>query len=546
MFQNKKIGLDISDRNIEVVELVRKQKKYQILKSNRLLLPTGIVTRGRISNPQRLEIFLKKLFDTAKPNSIQGRDIVFALPESQVYTHVFKLDSHPQKERINLIQEEIIRTIPLDIDNISFNYQILNEDETGVEILLVAANTKIIIEWYRFFKKIGLKVDTFDIETLALFKGLAVKKLPVCIVDIGSATSNITIFNKKGLAYVYSLSLAGNHWTDKLAQVLGVDFKIAEKKKKTINISGRTKGARVLTKELDLLVIEIKKVLEYYFLQHKTKIDEIILLGGSSKLKGLEQYLASKFKNQKITVQLGKAILKNRLAVEYIEAIGVAVQAFDKQYLDNTLHFDLRKILKNYQQQQLNILKNQKKVKRIKKVELAIDVNTTNHKSKLITLIIILGIGVILIAIAFWYRSVQNQHKKDLIILEQKKLLEIPETISETKNTSTKNTSTTDLDLGLSGSTSSDQVLPEVSSSTPTTSDMEIELKLGTIVVKDNSAGYLNVRAGAGTGYDILQKIYPQEEYDLIKKDGSWYQIKINDQKTGWVYRNYVSLKDNK
>jgi hypothetical protein len=65
------------------------------------------------------------------------------------------------------------------------------------------------------------------------------------------------------------------------------------------------------------------------------------------------------------------------------------------------------------------------------------------------------------------------------------------------------------------------------------------------IEVLDTPTGYLNVRSEPSTGSDPLVKIYPGEFYPFVDEqksgDNTWYEIKYNGEKTGWVSSLYAS-----
>ena len=65
----------------------------------------------------------------------------------------------------------------------------------------------------------------------------------------------------------------------------------------------------------------------------------------------------------------------------------------------------------------------------------------------------------------------------------------------------------------------------------------ELETK---IRVKPTSAGYLNVRSGPGVDYEKVAQISPGEEFFIVLEQAGWYEIKLADDKNGWVYATYV------
>ena len=58
--------------------------------------------------------------------------------------------------------------------------------------------------------------------------------------------------------------------------------------------------------------------------------------------------------------------------------------------------------------------------------------------------------------------------------------------------------------------------------------------------VKTNG-GNLNVRAGAGTGYKIINSLPNGTGCTVLQKSGNWYKIKTFKGVTGWVSKNYLA-----
>lgn len=51
----------------------------------------------------------------------------------------------------------------------------------------------------------------------------------------------------------------------------------------------------------------------------------------------------------------------------------------------------------------------------------------------------------------------------------------------------------------------------------------------------------LNVREGAGTNYDIIEKVLEGTKLELVRISGSWLKVKVIKTNTiGFVYAKYV------
>lgn len=58
--------------------------------------------------------------------------------------------------------------------------------------------------------------------------------------------------------------------------------------------------------------------------------------------------------------------------------------------------------------------------------------------------------------------------------------------------------------------------------------------------VKNTSDGYLNLRSGPGTSYDIQQRLYPGMTVRWIGERGNWYRVRLQDGRTGWASKNFL------
>ena len=145
----KSVGIDIADRTIEVAEL----RGNNVFALGRVNLQPGVVDRGLVKDEKLLTESIKKVLSLAKPKAIEAKKVIFALPEAQVYTHVFSLKPHKSDERKGLIAKEARTSIPLPEEDLIYSQKVLHDDAFKTDILLVAASRKVVEEWRGFFKK---------------------------------------------------------------------------------------------------------------------------------------------------------------------------------------------------------------------------------------------------------------------------------------------------------------------------------------------------------------------------------------------------------
>ncbi len=320
--------------------MVRQGGKYKALNSNRVTFEPGLVERGRVLRPQDLQKVLQNALETARPKPIKSPPkVVFVLPESQVFVHLFSLNDHTssptrlaQADLAQIIWQEVRQNVPWAENELLYAYRRRPKEK----IFIVAVNKKIVQEWNAFFQGAGLKINFFDAQTLALYRGLFLKAPaePVCIVDFGLNTINILIYDLSGVRYAYAIPWGGNELVKKIVRALRLSYPKAEEEMLERGLSeAQSKVTRVLIRGLAPLVEEMRASLEYYLKHAGTPVQKIILVG-ETQLKGLVEYLQGYCD---ASVEQGHSPLlgtQDSLPADhfYIGALGAARIALDQKW----------------------------------------------------------------------------------------------------------------------------------------------------------------------------------------------------------------------
>lgn len=60
------------------------------------------------------------------------------------------------------------------------------------------------------------------------------------------------------------------------------------------------------------------------------------------------------------------------------------------------------------------------------------------------------------------------------------------------------------------------------------------------VTILETPTGWLRVRSDASVDSEEVTRINPDERYELLEEDGSWYKIKIDDETEGWISSEYA------
>jgi type IV pilus assembly protein PilM len=329
-WKKKSIGLEIADRSIEVVELNQDRKNtFKILKKNRIKIRPGIVERGEIKNQEKLNQLVKKAF--SQEGIPLNKEVIFGLPEAQCFLNTFVIPKDNEKEL--LIQEKIKENIPYPLEKLVYSYQVLDEGKNEERVIVASTLKSVLKKWSDFFKKEKINVRIFDVEPLAIFRGLVIEKKdrPICLIDMGAVTTNISFFDEAGLKYNYNILKAGTFFDKVIAKELNISLEEAEKKKLTSDLNDQGEVNFILRREIkDLFSSEIKTKIDHFEEMSGKEIKSVLLVGGSSKMKGLID-LISYLINKKI-VLISSHLKKRNIDIVFAEAIGLALRGIEKHY----------------------------------------------------------------------------------------------------------------------------------------------------------------------------------------------------------------------
>jgi len=341
------VGIDISDHSIEILQLDTDGKVQLFARS---VLEKGIVESAEIKDAERLgKIFQSTIKEAGldvlmakKRSRIKG---LFSFPESKAFIREFQFED---KENLpEKLRDKIKENIPVAFEELYWDYIELEDQSGGVRVLVVAVPEKTVDEYLYFFWVQGVDPVVFDIEAASVSRALLPLKEQqngTAIIDIGAKTSIINIFSpKKELSLSVSVFYAGNYFSQKIAEKMGIDEEEAEIMKQKLGFEKKPVSS-ILQECSALLIGEIKNALKYNQEKSGFKTDKVILTGGSALLPGLEDYFQ---KNLEEKVEIGNSLAnirpaaffsEKKKAMLYANVIGLAIRGLGKDFIESGIN----------------------------------------------------------------------------------------------------------------------------------------------------------------------------------------------------------------
>ncbi|MCK5219806.1 type IV pilus assembly protein PilM, partial [bacterium] len=254
---------------------------------------------------------------------IRTKNVATAISGDSVIVRYVKLPYMSEDELKNVITYEAEQYIPLAIDLVVLDFEILGElEEEGqrkIEVLLVAAKEDIIDQHVDILKRAGLTPIVIDVDTFALenafdynFGQAEAETETISLVHIGAKLTTINILENGVSHLTRDVAVAGNNFTREIQREFGISFIQAEELKfragevpiesediMQMEMPGKDNESNrigeAITPVLNKLVAEIQRSFDYYESSiRRGTISRIQLSGGTSRLKKIEKYLADK------------------------------------------------------------------------------------------------------------------------------------------------------------------------------------------------------------------------------------------------------------
>ncbi len=343
------VGIDISATAVKLVELGEAARgKFSVERYAIEALPRESVVEGNIAKMDDVVDAIKQVW---AQSGTRSRHVALALPSSSVISKKIVLPANLSDADMEIqVQAEAGQAVPFALDEVNLDFQVLGPSagsSTDVDVLLVASRKEKIEDRVAVAEAAGLKVLVMDTEANAsqtAYEGIA-PMLPdsargqtVALIDIGATTMHILVFVDQVMVYSREQSFGGNQLTQEIQRRYGMAFEEAEKLKRKGDMPDKY-GLEILQPFTETLALEIGRALQMFVASTSySKVDYIVLAGGTSVLPGLDDAVAGRTEASTLIANpfVGMAVSGNvssgKLAMDapaLLVACGLAMMRFD-------------------------------------------------------------------------------------------------------------------------------------------------------------------------------------------------------------------------
>ena len=281
LFDTKKIGVCISDKSIEMIEMSFLNGHGLISNYKKVYLEKDLLNHSHIVNKGKIKEILKNIFENGVNGEFGKGEIIFLVQQANQYSFLLPLSIS------NNINEDIRKyadgKLAEKIENYYFYYKNLNQVESISQrnfAYVSFMKKKFLKEWITLFFEIGRKISYFEPKSLALNRYIENKDSNIVILDIDFSKAEIFIFLDNQIFHSKEI----NFNKELLSGLSKEDVLNCNLSKKNINSS--------LMKELlEPLVSELEKTILYVKKKTGRTISHIYLAGSISEMVSIDTYL---------------------------------------------------------------------------------------------------------------------------------------------------------------------------------------------------------------------------------------------------------------
>ena len=334
------VGIDIGSKTIKIVELEKEGNAFK-LRGSGIVGYQGASPEHAKDEKELLALanVIRKLHKDAR---ISSKEVIIALPETQVFTRTIKFPPLTDQEIVSAVKWEAEQYIPIPISEAIIQHSIIERRENAtppeVAVLLVAAPRNIVEVYVKAVSLAGLNVVAVETELTALARALSPEGQTVLLVDFGARSTDIAVVKNGNLSFTRTIPTAGEAFTRAVAQTLGVELSQAEEYKRAYGMSGsqlegKIKGA--LDPVFRMVVDEMKKAIHFYQTEEKGEAPKSVILAGGTagmpeaislltKYIGMEVVIANPFAKVAVDPEVARALMP--YAPLYSIAVGLAMR----------------------------------------------------------------------------------------------------------------------------------------------------------------------------------------------------------------------------
>ncbi len=283
------IGLDIGSKKIKLAKIHKGGKGFKLESMGSINTPFGTVETGAIYNPEQVGEELGALVRTM---GLRGKWVVSAVSGQQVYNRNLIMPKMKMNELRDAAIFQATTFLPIPVEEAAIDIfpvkSYFDEEGEKTEVFFVAVRQQQVDNIITVCNIAGLKLAALEIEPVAINRYFWDKKDTGvhAYLNIGSFRSYLSVFKDNTLGFHRYMPFGSSAF---LQNTNGADA--TPDNDATVAMDVPVQGSDYLMADM---ISEMQRSVEYYAMQNPNNpLGKIMLCGGGSRLKGIEDKLES-------------------------------------------------------------------------------------------------------------------------------------------------------------------------------------------------------------------------------------------------------------
>lgn len=337
-------GIDISDSSVKWLSFQRVGDALHIHSFGELPLSPGIVESGVIRDVDALGEVLKKV-----KHELGGISCAHAaLPEEAAYVFSMQvpLDT-PRQQVLRMIEFGFEDRVPIPPSAAVYDFSRI-EPGVGEEISVVVFPRDVAEAYVEAFTIGGITLLSLEIEARSIARAVSsgTPDEPITLlVDFGRERTGFAVLKRGFPIFTSTVQVGGEHMTRILTEKASMTPEQAETFKNEIGLSAvagkASAGLEAVSGTASALADEVARHYHYWDTRRNehgdrmTPVGRVVLVGGSSNLKGLDEYIAGRIQAPTEIGEVWTHVgpfdayippIDKRHSLQYATAIGLALR----------------------------------------------------------------------------------------------------------------------------------------------------------------------------------------------------------------------------
>lgn len=296
-------GIDISQTSVKVMQIDTASKMHTVRGYGHINFDDRAIKQGVVVDPETIAKAVYTLFSKHLVGAINTKRVISSVPSASTFNRILSLPHMEKKDLDEAVRLEAEQYIPVPLEDLYLDYEIVKKDDNNISVLMVGAPKKVIDSFMVLLDLLGLEVvglqPSIDAVTKIIMHAEGTS-VPTLIIDFGSYNSNMAIYDST-VSVAGSISSGGENISELISKSLNVTSRQAYTIKTRYGLDPSKRQKEIigaLSPYLKKLISEIKKIIRFYEERSVKgeKVGQVITVGGGANLPGLSTYLTDQLR----------------------------------------------------------------------------------------------------------------------------------------------------------------------------------------------------------------------------------------------------------